>query len=609
MDAEFFLRNIKCLDACPVNTNAGGYVSMIADGRYHEAFALARSPNPLASICGMVCGHPCETACRRKDFDAPVAIRALKRFAVENGGAAGVHPEADLLAQLGLESLDRRPPNGPRAAIVGSGPAGLSAAHDLALMGARVTVFESRSVPGGMMVQGIPPFRLPRSLVESEVELLKDMGVEFKLNTTLGTDFSLADLKAEGFKGILLATGLAKSRILPLEGSDLEGVLGGIDFLREWNLGEGRPTGRVVVVIGGGGVATDVARTALRHGAEKVYLICLESREEMPADELEVRECEDEGVIILNRLGPRHILGKGQVQGLETVKCLRVFNEEGRFDPSFESESTTTIGCDTVILAVGQEADLSFITDADAVKTAGPGIRVDPRTLVTDAEGIFAAGDVAHGPRLIIDAIASGRRAARSMAGYLGINGWSEVRVSVDNTGIRPPTDQYMKIPRLPIPYREIGVSAGMEPREMTFTEAEARLEASRCLRCFMFPWYEAGDCILCGACADVCPNEALRIVPLRLIEPDDNLARQLSPILGLEGEQAESPLSVLESLNRSPVSTETSAMLKDDDACIRCGLCADRCPTGAMSMRTLRWMTERSVEERVVDVERAGVS
>ena len=362
----YWTQMVKCRDACPVHTDACGYVNAIAEGRYEAAYRLARARNPFASICGRVCGAPCEANCRRGDLDSPVAIRALKRFVTEIHG-----PEMGDNALYRAAYDDHMiPPNRgkfERVAVVGGGVSGMTVAHDLALMGYQVTVFEAHSSPGGMLTVGVPVFRLPRELVHAEIEAIVALGVELKCNIRLGRDFTIADLRRQGFKAIFLGVGLPKGRKLPIPGADLENVIDGMELLRAFNEGRPMPLGRRVVVIGGGNVAYDVARSALRpddaqtpdeardemgrgeqvaydvaraalrvSGDKQVHVVCLESRQEMPADEVEVHEGAEEGIILHNRRGPKELVGiKGRVAALRTVLCTSVFDENKRFNPKF----------------------------------------------------------------------------------------------------------------------------------------------------------------------------------------------------------------------------------------------------------------------------------
>ena len=370
-DVDYWRRNIRCQDACPVHTDARGYVRAIAEGDYQKAYRIARGPNPLASICGRICGAPCEVECRRGAIDKPIAIRALKRFACERfgveasdppfrtiqeatQGAGQTYQDASLEeTRLLLDFIKRNPgtkPTGPKVAIIGSGPAGLAAAHDLALLGFQPIVYEMEPVPAGMLSLGVPAYRLPTDLIEAEVEVIRSLGVEFRCGVHVGKDLSLQELRRT-HQAVVVAVGAKRSRGLPIKNSDVPGIVGGVEFLRSIALGEPLRIGRRVIVVGGGNVAYDVARTVLRQesydvartarrtpGVQEVHLCALESLEEMPADTTEIEEGEEEGVIRHNSLGPHEILtdDEGVFRGVRFKKCLRVFDEEKRFNPLFD---------------------------------------------------------------------------------------------------------------------------------------------------------------------------------------------------------------------------------------------------------------------------------
>jgi NADPH-dependent glutamate synthase beta subunit-like oxidoreductase len=620
VDLDWLESNFPCMQACPVHTQAGRYVALIAEGRYEEAYRYARAPNPLASICGRVCGHPCETACRRGEFDAPVSIRALKRFVTERYGPESRNP-IDVFPDRKKASRTER------VAVIGSGPAGLAAAHDLALLGYPVTIFEAAPVPGGMLHLGIPEYRLPREVVQAQVREILDLGPELRLNARLG-DFSLSDLRQEGFKAILLALGLHRSRDLMLPGRDLDGVLTGTDFLLNVNLGYRFSIGKKVVVIGGGNVAIDVARSALRQqqqqtlevlkssllpdqlsenerqvamnelmdvsraalrmGAREVHLVCLESREEMPAFEEEIEEGMEEGLKVHPSLGPRKYVGEnGKVSGLETIRCTSVFDAQHRFNPTFEPGTESIIPCDTVILAIGQTSDLSFLSPEDGIEATRQGIlKVDPETLRTTAPGVFAAGDIAFGPRLIISAVADGKKAAEHIDRYLRGDEWKPkpryAQITVlDHHQMAESYDEYS---RLPVPTIPLDRRTGITEVEQGFSEEEALREAERCLRCWINTIFEGNEaegteCILCGGCVDVCPENCLQLIPLS----------QLSVSEDTEARRAEQGLSdplTLQHLEPADLDAgEGSVMVKDETICIRCGLCAERCPAHTITM------------------------
>jgi len=604
------------MQACPVHTQAGRYVSLIAEGRYEEAYRYARIPNPFASICGRVCGHPCEPACRRGEFDLPISIRALKRFVTERHG-----PES----RNSIDVFSGRPrqTNGEKVAVIGSGPAGMSAAHDLALLGYQVTVFEAAAVPGGMMHLGIPEYRLPRDVLNAQIREILDLGPELKLNMRLGRDFSLSDLNQQGYKSVLMAFGLHRSRDLNLPGHELDGVVKGIDFLLNVNLGYRFEVGKQVVVIGGGNVAIDVARSAMREqqklageglpnelttsemdvamkefldvsraalrmGAREVQLVCLESREEMPASEEEIEEGLLEGMKLRPSLGPKQFVGKsGKLTGLEVTKCISVFDENKRFNPKFAEGTEFVIPCDTVILAIGQSSDVSFLTPEDGIATTRQGtLKINPDTLMTTAPGIFAAGDIAFGPRLIINAVADGKKAAVEIDKYLRGPAWKPkskyVQITVlDHHEMAAHYDEYSRqaVPVLPIDRR-----TGVAEVETGFTEEQARAEASRCLRCWINTIFEGNEangteCILCGGCVDVCPENCLSLVPLKdFVFTEEDKAR-------LKNEQELRPFDLQHVSPDGLNQVEGSVMVKDETICIRCGLCAERCPAHTISM------------------------
>jgi formate dehydrogenase (NADP+) beta subunit len=620
VDLDWLESNFPCMQACPVHTQAGRYVSLIAQGRYEEAYRYARLPNPFASICSRVCGHPCEPACRRGNFDAPISIRALKRFLTERHGPESRNP-------VGLFTEKPEIVHQEKVAVIGSGPAGLSAAHDLALLGYRVTVFEAAAVPGGMMHLGIPEYRLPRDVLQAQIREILDLGPELRLNARLGRDFSLSDLREQGYRAILLAFGLHRSRDLQISGNELDGVIKGIDFLLNVNLGYRFSIGKRVVVIGGGNVAIDVARSAIREqqkrsaegpggslpdelsssemdvamkefmdvsraalrmGAREVHLMCLESRAEMPAFEEEIEEGVEEGLRLHPSLGPKRFVEKnGKVSGVETIRCASVFDAQHRFNPQFEPGTEMVIPCDTAILAIGQASDLSFLNPGDGIEATRQGtVKIDPATLMTAAPGVFAAGDIAFGPRLIISAVADGKKAAEQIDRYLRGSAWAPkqqfVQITVlDHHRMAAHFDEYS---RLAVPILPLDRRTGITEVETGFTEEQARREASRCLQCWINTIFEGDEehgteCILCGGCVDVCPENCLTLVPLSQFQfSDDAKAR-----LGTEAPLHAGQLQHLESADLSW--GEGSVMLKDETICIRCGLCAERCPAHTITM------------------------
>ncbi len=565
-DSGYFERLIRCREACPAHTDARGYVQAAARGDWALAYRIARGPNPFASICGRVCGAPCEKACRRGAIDAPVSIRALKRAAAERHGAEAT---PDLRATLALStapgSLDAAP-RGKRVAVVGAGVAGLTAAHDLARLGYQVAVFEANATPGGMLTTGVPTFRLPRAVVGCEIAAILGLGVELRCGVRVGTDVTLPELRARGFDAVLLAVGLQKARMLDLPGAGLTGVMGGLDFLADFNAGRPIPAMGRVVVIGGGNVAYDCARSAVRTaGTTSVALVCLEAPHEMPADEVEIAEGDEEGIARRNRRGPvRYLEEAGRLAGLEVRQVSRVFDEQGRFAPEMVPGTEEAIPCDTVLVAVGQAGDTAFAAGLPELELGRGGTVVaDRETGRTSIPWLFAAGDAARGPGLFIDAIAHASRAAAAIHVFLE-GGTPQARPAARSfamerarQGLRP---DWIELRRVAPPAAEVAArvgDAGVQV-ERPFDEAVARLQGARCLRCEVETVFDGSRCIQCGGCADVCPTWCLRLATLEEI----GLA-----VPGGEG---------------------MGAIIKDEERCIRCAACAERCPTDAIAMERL---------------------
>ncbi|HEY9139265.1 MAG TPA: FAD-dependent oxidoreductase [Bryobacteraceae bacterium] len=614
VDREWLDTNFPCMMACPAGTNAGRYVSLIAEGRFEEAYRYARDPNPMASVCGRVCAHPCETACRRGEIDRPIQIRALKRFLTERYGPESRHP-----LEIRRAPAVKLP---HRVAIVGSGPVGLSAAHDLARMGYSVTIFEAASVAGGMLSLGIPEYRLPRSVVDAQIrEILETGDVTLKMNQAAGRDFTVRQLREQGFDAVVLAVGAQRSRDLSIPGVDLDGVHKGIDFLLNANLGYRFTIGKRVAVIGGGNVAMDVARSAarevlkqhrpdeavpneqnisavathemmdislsaLRLGAREVSIVCIERREQMPAALEEIEEAEVEGIVMRDGRGPKRVLGRdGRVTGLETVRTLSVFDSTGRFNPTFEENSESVIECDTVILAIGQAPRLDFLTAEDGVEISGRGLIVtDRNTLMTTAPGVFAGGDCVFGPRLIIDSVGDGKRIALGVDRYLTGRERPEPEIEVEVFDHHRMASDYMNLSRQPVPMLPLDRRTGVTEVEIGYDEVSAMREARRCLRCWINTVFEGNEpdgsqCVLCGGCVDVCPENCIQLVPLESIEFTPEVLEEIQA-------NAASLRVELDDVAAEELGTITgSAMLKDETRCIRCGLCAERCPVSVITM------------------------
>lgn len=616
-DLEYFKKNIPCQEACPVHTHSGGYVTAIGEERFEEAFTLAGKPNPFVHVCGRICAHPCEDACRRGFLDEPISIRALKRAATDRH-------------QAGYR-LAMRPSNlrGEKVAIVGAGPAGLSCAHELAKLGYQVTVFEAHPKAGGMLYLGIPEYRLPRTVIQQDIQAIFDLGVNLVTGVKLGQDFFLKDLREQGFKAIFLSIGAHKGRGIKIEGMDLDGILNGVDFLLNVNLGYRVNLGARVIVIGGGNVAIDVARsairrgegelktlmeiaqrvierrkletlpeeevlsiaadaarTALRLGAEEVHLLCLESRQQMPAHEWEVEEAEEEGIIIHTSKGPKRILGKGgRVAGLETLDVASVFDAEGRFNPSFIPNTEKVVEADSIILAIGQASDLSFITEEDGIAVSKRVlIEINPVTLETTAPGIFAGGDVAFGPRLVIEAVADGKKAARSIDRYITGLDRRKALWSMRIAPARSKYEDYDTIPRQKVPVTPLNRRMGIEEVELGYDDETAILEGKRCLKCAINTIFDSEKCILCGGCVDVCPYNCLKLVRLEDIKGDSDLESLMKIRYGLDLARIK---------DKAALSGLGTAIIKDETLCIRCGLCQERCPTKAITLEVFEFEEE----------------
>jgi NADPH-dependent glutamate synthase beta subunit-like oxidoreductase len=602
-DQEYFDRNIPCRTACPIHTECGRYVQAIGISRNEEAYLLARAPNPFAYVLGRICAHPCEDACRRGKIDEPIAICALKRYATERHNLGMGHDPA-------RKNLTPPAKRGKRIAIVGAGVCGLTCAHDLALLGYSVEVFESAPVPGGMLYLGIPNFRLPREIIMMEVENILALGVKLHTRVTLGRDITFSGLRSK-FDSVLLATGLNKGRELNIPGAHLAGVYNGVDFLINVNLGYEIDLVKRVVVVGGGNVAIDVARAAvrvvqesagaaesgaeslqpaldaarmaLRTGAEKVYLVSLESREQMPAWKGEVHEAEYEGIAVENGWGPKEVVGKdGSVAGLKVRRCVAVFDEHGRFNPAFSDEEKI-LACDSVVLAIGQQADLSFLNGEEGVQVTPRGILKIDENLMTTAPGVFAGGDVAFGPRVLVEAVANGHRAARSIHVYLSGKTQKTVlsRFRLFNNWEMP--RGFLSIPRQQMPVLPANRRIGIAEVELGYDEEQGRAEGLRCLKCQVNTIFDGSKCILCNGCVDVCPENCLRLVDLTQIRGDERYETLVARRYGV------TPADL--SLGRA------SAIIKDEEKCIRCALCAQRCPTNAIAMEALE-QQEREVFE-----------
>jgi formate dehydrogenase beta subunit len=534
--------NPPCQIACPLHTDIRGYVAAIARGDFEEGYAIAREPNPLVYVCAHVCAHPCEEECRRSKVDDPVAVVALKRFVAERH---------DLSLGHGPLKPDVEPKE-QRVAIIGAGPAGLTAAYDLARMGYPVTVLEALPEPGGMLRVGLPKYRLPREIIDVDIKGIQEAGVEIKTGVRIGQGLTVSGIKEQGYEAVFIAIGAQQSRGLRIEGTELDGVLLGVDFLRDVNQGKPVKLGKRVLVIGGGNVAVDVARSAVRQGEpgdeKEVHMICLECREEMPAHEWEIVEAKREGIILHPSLGPNKILGRdGKVVGLETIVCDSVFDSEGRFNPSFACDTESVIEGDTVILAIGQASDLSFLRPEDGIElTPRRTIKVDPETLATTAPGVFAGGEVITGPGSVVGSMALGRRAAISIDAYLRGEDLTKLHFEEPEKLDELPQKTIEKIkslarepmPMLPLEERAFNYSEV----ERGYTLAMAMRAAHRCLTCGGGAYVDTGKCAACLTCVRACPYDV-------------------------------------------PVIKDGAAFV-DPTECQACGVCASECPAKAITMK-----------------------
>jgi formate dehydrogenase (NADP+) beta subunit len=625
-DLLWYRENVSCMQACPVHTDSGRYVQLIAEEKYQEAFFVTRSPNPMASVCGRICSAPCEDACRRGSFDKSIAIRPLKRFVTEKYGAESTDPDSyrALLEKAEDEGCHRTwhlselrnqkfQKKDKKVAVIGSGPAGIACAHDLALMGYEVTIFEALEQTGGMLRFGIPEYRLPRGVIEREIDLLVKMGVTIRTGTPLTKDYNLQSLHKEDYEAIFLSIGAMQGRDLKLPGIDKDGCIKAVDYLLNLNKGYRLELGKKVVVIGGGLVALDTARSvvrefyspmeeiektadavagqpaldaargAIRGGATEVHVFSLESYEEMPATQTiqgneEIGQAEEEGIVFHPSWGPKEILGDEKVSAIELVACTHVFDENGRFNPQFDNNKTMKIDADSVILAIGQQPDFSFISEKDRIEiTPGGTIKINPETLETTSPGIFAGGDAAYGPRIAIEAVANGKTAAQSIHEFLSkCKPTKSIQVQINKI----PKNKYSMFQNYEVLERSTPDTLDIERRtgitevEKVFEEEDAIKQAKRCLVCHIDTIYDPDLCVLCGRCSDICPQRCLKFVSIEDVDiPEEQQKAALAHYEYYEDEQ------------------HLTVLLKDDTECIRCGLCALRCPTEAMTMEKFNFI------------------
>jgi len=480
----------SCKKGCPAHIDVQGYVNLAVKGKFQDALQLIKEASPFPSICGRICHHPCESDCNRSQIDQPVAAHSIERF----------------IADLDLNTSMRykpeiKPKKKDKVAIVGSGPAGLTCAYYLAQEGYPVTIFEKTPVLGGMLAMAIPSYRLPREIVEAEIQLIHEMGVTMKTGVEVGKDMTIAQLRIEGFKAFFIGIGAQECKRLDIEGEDLDGVYSGLDYLRQVNLGEPVRLGRNVAVIGGGNVAMDAVRSARRLGAQNAFILYRRGLEEMPSRPEEIEECKEEGITINILTQPVQIIGeKGRVKAIECIKTrLGEPDQSGRRSPVPMLGSEFTIKVDAVIKALGQEADWSCLTPECACTLTGwRTMKVDPLTLQSDDPDIFAGGDAVRGPQSVIEAIADGRQAALSIDRYIG---GQDLRLDRDmelKAITNPQKEKYDPAQRTQMPR--------LEPRERVknFKEVQKGITEEMAVQ-------EARRCISCGSCCiQACPYDAI---------------------------------------------------------------------------------------------------
>jgi NADPH-dependent glutamate synthase beta subunit-like oxidoreductase/ferredoxin len=587
-DPQWFNDNIPCMTACPSHTDISRYIALIADGRYADSYELNREHNVFPGCLGRMCARPCEDACRRKEIDAPIGICYLKRVA------------SDYRGETRRESPP--PPNGLSAAVIGAGANGLTVARQLARKGYQVTVFERYPVPGGVMWTGVPEWRLPRDVILEEVQQIADLGIEIRYNTEVGRDITLPEL-AEAYDAVVISAGCQIPSELGLPGEELEGVVSGLKFLEDVSLGQKDVwVGRRVVTIGGGFTSMDCVRTVIRMGAESSIMTYRRSIQEIPVDELELEEAELEGVEITYMVAPTRVLGdeNGRVTGLELVRNeLGAPDDKGRRRPEPVKGSEFVIPCDMVLVAIGQRQDNRLLAGVE-VETDRRGVPLLDQNLKTQLPNVWAAGDYVVNPTNFISSIGEGKRVAdiidqelrnarpklkemeitRVPTEYIatpnalvseGIAEWSLTAMSRrlvwgdDYAGVGR-----QMMPNLPLDARGIDSGDTTLEVEIGYTKPIGFEEAKRCLQCQLNIFIDGDRCILCNSCGDVCPHQCIEMISLDRIASIDN-----------DEELAE--------MARGELGPNAAAMVIDERACIRCGLCVDWCPTECLTMDHFR--------------------
>ena len=500
-----------CKTACPAHIAVQGYLKLAAQGKYREALQLIKRENPFPAVCGRICNRRCEDACTRGTVDQAVAIDEVKRFIAQQD----LDAETRFVPEKVIPKVDGE--FAEKIAVIGAGPAGMSCAYYLAEKGYRPTVFEKESRPGGMLMNAIPSFRLEKDVVEAEIDVLRQLGVEFRCGVEVGKDVTIAQLRQEGYKGFYVAVGLQSGGRLPVPGGDAENVISGVDFMRDVNLrGKKSLSGRVVV-IGGGNIAADVARTAVRCGAENVSLYCLEGYDEMPMGEEDRSECERDGVAVYAGWGPREVsVEGGKAAGVSFVKCLKVKDENGRFAPVYDENTVQVAPCTTVLFCIGQKAEWRELLSGTAVEFDPNGTaKADPVTYQTAEADIFVGGDAFTGQKFAIDAIAAGKQGAVSLHRFvqgatLTIGRDRRQFIELDKKSALIAVDSYDNTPRQRVGYNEALRNTFRDER-VAFTAQQVRAETARCLGCGA-SIVDPNKCIGCGVCTTKCAFDAIHL-------------------------------------------------------------------------------------------------
>ncbi len=499
-----------CKTACPAHIAVQGYLKMASQGRYTDALALIKKQNPFPAVCGRVCNRRCEEACTRGTIDEAVAIDAVKKFIAEQDLKAETRyiPPVVIPASIHKDRFDEK------IAIIGGGPAGLSAAFYLAQTGYRPTVFEKSAQPGGMLRYGIPSYKLEKNVVDAEIDVMREMGVEIKTGVEVGKDVTLGELREQGYKAFYIAIGCSAGRLPGVPGENAEGTMTAIDYLHKANTGNASYNGTVVVV-GGGNVAVDAARVSMRSGAAAVTMLSLESAGEMPASDEEIAEAKEDGVAVQNGWGPKEVLTQdGKVTGIVFKKCVSVFDQNGRFAPVYDENETITMECSRVIFAIGQRTVWGDLLKGENVEFKGPAIVADGLTYQTGQPDIFVGGDVYTGPKFAIDAIAAGHCAAESLHRYvhnghmtIGRNHWEFNELDKNNIRV----ENYDNSSRQRENVDAAVPAKSFQDAHLTFTEEQVKKETARCLGCGA-TIVDENRCIGCGVCTTKCEFDAIHL-------------------------------------------------------------------------------------------------